>query len=312
MKRGLRIGVLAFCACIASARFADALPLVLTSSEYIQELDKWQQFLESGPSKTKTEQPSKPDEWIVRASAGDYHVATDFLDDIDSPDGAKRALTHIEALLSAAIGSAESTSRKSARSTAENILSRSEFFSVRAPGIKESYVDRITQMLLHFFEKLFGKAIQNATAIRAFVTVLTWSLLLAGVSILFFWIFRALKALSSPELGLEGLPDVEFVSAKAPESWLADARNAAANGQYRLAICLAYWTAIAGLERGGAWRPDRARTPREYLRNASDAPFLPVLRALTRDFERTWYANQPATAAAFDDCLLRLKELGWQ
>jgi hypothetical protein len=172
-------------------------------------------------------------------------------------------------------------------------------------------MDRATAWLIKTIEKVFGKAVENASAIRTFVTIVTWTILLGAASLLFFWLFRTFQALSTPELALEGRP-AEFVSAKPAETWLAEARHAAASGHYRLAICLAYWAGIAGLERAGAWRPDCARTPREYLRHAADAPFLPTLRSLTRDFERTWYANQPASAADVDAALLRVKELGWQ
>ena len=279
--------------------------------QYEQELGKWQSYIESHGDGARPEKPPVPTEWIVESSAGDYHVATDFLYDLTNDEASKLALERIKALRAASISASQPSGRMAARAEATRILSQREFRSVHMPGIKESLSDRLTQFLIHLAEKLFGKAVQNAAAVRTFVTVLTWVLLLGGVSIFCFWLFRMLRGLATQELELEGSPP-EFVSSKSPEAWLADAHKAAAHGEYRLAICLAYWAGIAGLERKGAWPPDRARTPREYLRNAVDAPFLPLLRLLTKDFEQTWYAGQIVTDADFESYVSRVKELGWQ
>lgn len=295
------------------AQIVDVRPLVLTSSEYLHELHKWQQYIKASQQhpEARPPRPDLPLEWTVKTPTATYHVSTDFLESLNHPADLQRALDHLHILREAATASLAASTRGSARKTADSILNRWEFHGVQTPGVKESLRDRIDQMLIHFFQRLFGKAVENASAIRTFVTLLTWGLLLSGAAIIFFWIFRALRAFSSPPLALEGQPP-EYISSKSAESWLAEARHAAADGQYRLAIALAYWAAIAGLERAGAWRPDRARTPREYLRHSANATFLPVLRSLTTVFERTWYANQPATAVEFEDCLSRVKELGWQ
>ena len=283
----------------------------LTSEQYLGDLDHFQKYVESLDTAHPAESPYIPDEWIIDAQGREYHVSTNFLRNLKERDDREEALAQIKALKEGVTGALQPAGKKSARNTADTILKRREFRGVRTPGKKESWIDRATQWLIHAIEKFFGKAIENAAAIRTFVTVLTWALLLAAASLVFFWLFRTLRALSTPEMRLEGRP-AEYVSSKPAETWLAEARAAAAKGEFRLAIGLAYWAGIAGLERAGAWRPDRARTPREYLRQAGDAAFLPTLRSLTRDFERVWYANQPATPADFDSALLRVKELGWQ
>lgn len=89
-------------------------------------------------------------------------------------------------------------------------------------------------------------------------------------------------------------------SARDWQLWLEDARGAAAQGAWRDAIHLIYWASISRLESLGLWPADRARTPREYLalltqENAHHAD----LKALTRSFERTWYAGRPAAEADF-------------
>jgi hypothetical protein len=89
-------------------------------------------------------------------------------------------------------------------------------------------------------------------------------------------------------------------SARDWQLWLEDAGKAAAQGAWRDGIHFLYWASIARLESGGLWPADRARTPREYLalltgKNAQRAD----LAALTRSFERTWYAGRPAAEADF-------------
>ena len=314
MKRWLWMAGLLLClVCAAVAQKVDVTvgPAHVTPEQYVAQLDAFQKYIESKDTAHPLESPYIPDEWVIDTQGRAYHVSTDFLRNLNEGEDREGALAHIRELREDMAASLQTGERKSARRTAEAILARREYRGVRVPGKKESWIDRGTQWLIHALEKFFGKAIENAAAIRTFVTVLTWVLLLGAASLVFFWLFRTLRVLSTPEIGLEGKP-VEYVSSKTAEAWLAEARTAGANGEYRLAIGLAYWAGIAGLERAGAWRPDRARTPRAYLRHAADKPFLPTLRSLTREFERVWYANQPATASDFDSALLRVKELGWQ
>jgi hypothetical protein len=101
------------------------------------------------------------------------------------------------------------------------------------------------------------------------------------------------------------------VSAKEWAIWLAEARAAAANREWRDAIHLAYWAGISFLERQGMWKPDRARTPREYLRLlSSSSEHRETLTALTRIFELAWYANRGASERTFSQTLEELEKLG--
>jgi hypothetical protein len=101
------------------------------------------------------------------------------------------------------------------------------------------------------------------------------------------------------------------VSAKEWAIWLAEARDAAAKGEWRDAIHLAYWAGISFLERQGMWKPDRARTPREYLRLlSSTSEYRETLTALTRIFELAWYANRGASERTFSQTLEELEKLG--
>ena len=100
-------------------------------------------------------------------------------------------------------------------------------------------------------------------------------------------------------------------SARDWQLWLEDARKAAAQGAWRDGIHFLYWASISRLESGGLWPADRARTPREYLallsgKNAQRAD----LAALTRSFERTWYAGRPAAEADFHQAEQVAAQLG--
>jgi hypothetical protein len=89
-------------------------------------------------------------------------------------------------------------------------------------------------------------------------------------------------------------------SARDWQLWLADAGKAADQGAWRDAIHFLYWASISRLESGGLWPADRARTPREYLALlAGQSPQRTELAALTRSFERTWYAGRPAAEADY-------------
>jgi len=124
---------------------------------------------------------------------------------------------------------------------------------------------------------------------------LIWGLFLAvatGLAIVLIrmerrWRFRLVPMSDGPA------PDA--ASARDWQMWMADARGAAAAGQWREAIHFLYWAAISRLESKRLWPADRARTAREYLAMvASDDPRRDSLAALTRSFERTWYGGWEA------------------
>jgi len=92
---------------------------------------------------------------------------------------------------------------------------------------------------------------------------------------------------------------------------LAEAREKATLGQWREAIHLGFWAAVSRLESDGVWRPDKARTPREYLNaiptaNESRTPFA----AVTKTFEAAWYGGRPASAGEFEGFMSELEKLG--
>jgi hypothetical protein len=78
-------------------------------------------------------------------------------------------------------------------------------------------------------------------------------------------------------------PAAGAASARDWQLWLADARRAAAAGQWREAIHFVYWATISRLESKRLWPADRAEDPRRA-----------GLATLTGNFERTWYGGRAA------------------
>jgi hypothetical protein len=131
----------------------------------------------------------------------------------------------------------------------------------------------------------------------------------AAATLLLLWTIRRLRR---PQ---EELPEREIIpfapSARSWRAWLADARTQAQKEDWRNAIHLAYWAGISYLEEHGAWKPNRARTPREYLRLIGKAAAqYPVLAALTRKLEIVWYGYGTAAEADFHEALGQLEKLG--
>jgi hypothetical protein len=189
------------------------------------------------------------------------------------------------------------------RARLSSILARPEFHDVHGPGL----IDRIKEKIYAFLFRLLERAFRSS-AIPTIGKVLVYGLAGLAVLALGLWVYRTLRAGAAVESILpEDLP----VSAKEWSLWMAEAREASARGQWRDAVHLAYWAGISFLEARGTWRPDRARTPREYLRLLpSYSEFQAPLAALTRGFEVVWYGYREADATAFSQTLQELEKLG--
>ena len=118
-------------------------------------------------------------------------------------------------------------------------------------------------------------------------------------------------------------PSVEavFPPGKHWRDWTREASTAAAGGDYRAALHSAYWAGVYRLAELGAWKLDRARTPREYLRMIGEqaqselAEQNPVgrelaLKDLTQGMEASWYGFLPATQQDYDKAVAHLETLG--
>ena len=190
-----------------------------------------------------------------------------------------------------------------AHSRLNQILARSEFGSVHGPTWLDRLKARIASWLYRLLSHTFG-----SSAVPTVGKVFVWTLVAIAVVLLAFFLYRALKANSAlPSVVPQGMA----VSAKEWRLWMLEAHAAAAEGRWRDAVHLAYWAGISFLEAGGMWRPDKARTPREYLRLLPAASEHRVqLSSLTRTLELTWYGNEAAGPETFSQTVTLLEALG--
>jgi len=183
------------------------------------------------------------------------------------------------------------------------ILARREFHAVRGP----SWLDRLKQRIAEWVLAVAG-TILGSSSFPTVASAVVFGLILLAMLVTAAWVYRALAG--GPQPIVAGpVP----VSAKEWTVWLREAREAAAAGHWQDAVRLAYWAGISSLESQGIWPPDRARTPREYLRLLPGAStHRPALSSLTGTFERVWYGNRGANAETFRETVAALQELGCQ
>lgn len=193
----------------------------------------------------------------------------------------------------------------SSRQKLDEILARHEFRNVHGPGLKEALLARLYRWL----GRLLGRIKLGRGGAFNVLQVIVYLLVAAALFILVLWTVRRLRRKE------EDVPPREIIpfspSARSWRAWLADARQQAEKQDWRNAIHLAYWAGISFLESGGAWKPNRARTPREYLRLLSTRnPNHRPLWTLTKQFEVVWYGDRPAVEQDFQNTLGQLEKMG--
>jgi len=297
-------------ACRADA--AEGRPL--SAAEYRAELDRLSSATDELDSSGRpTPQPldELPGSWNVRTERGDFEISAEGLRrDVRRYDADKNVTTasairrRIQSLRESLDGYEKPPADVSTqRADLNSILARPEFSDVRGP----TWVDRLKEWLLGFLlrglRRLFG-----SVAIPTVGKYFVYGLMAVAVLALIWLVYRNIV------WGTDFKPVTPVdmpVSVKEWAVWLAEARAMAAQGKWRDAIHLGYWAGISFLERQGAWKPDRARTPREYLRLLSSASeYRETLTSLTRIFELAWYAKRDASERAFSQTLAELEKLG--
>jgi len=193
-------------------------------------------------------------------------------------------------------GNSSGSGAAAQREALKHILAAKEYqYAVSQPTLW----DRIREKFSLWIDKTFGALADLAPKAKWFGRAIQ-----IGVVLLFCiglaWILISLER--QGRLAVHFRPEVGegAASARDWQLWLKDARQAAGQGEWRDAIHLIYWASISRLESNGQWPADRARTPREYLALlGEDSSQRPSLTALTRSFERTWYAGQDAVESDF-------------
>lgn len=185
----------------------------------------------------------------------------------------------------------------------DEILARHEFRDLQGESWYDRWKAAVQRWLAHLLERIVF-----STAFPMVSQIIIWGLLGIALAVAAFWVIRNYRQ-SNIYTKFTGSPDA--ISAKPWRDWQAEAEAAATEGRWREAVHLSYWAGISFLESQGLWRPDRARTPREYLRllPAGDA-HGDSLQQLTRGFEQVWYGNETATAETFAGTSALLEQLG--
>jgi hypothetical protein len=160
-----------------------------------------------------------------------------------------------------------------------------------------------------FLEKFLSRVFKDPSRVVLGAKIVAWSLCIAAGGFILWVISRWVFQKRPAEAVREVIPFAP--SARSWRSWLAEARAAAARGELREAVHAAYWATISHLESSGAWRPDRARTPREYLRLVAPAnPAHPLLAGITHEFEVIWYGNRPPAFSEWESFLAKVERIG--
>jgi len=287
----------------------------ISAAEFAAQLDYWLSVVETlKPGDPLPERPVPP-EWRVRLGENQEAVLeTGWLADgltvirsnpKQSEDFRERVRGRLEALHAEASGLLEEggVDVNQAKGTLAEILSRQEFSAVRGPTWLDNLRLRINRWIYDLLDRLFGRVAPSEFTGE----VLLWLVIAVLVSILAVGLKRMLLR---PARTLE--PETEAPPPGRSWSQLTrDAAAAAARGDFRRAVLLAYWAAIHRLESLGVWTVERSRTPREYLRllPPRDAK-RQALTAMTRRFEAVWYGGQPAGASDFQEIITHGEQLG--
>jgi hypothetical protein len=257
-----------------------------------------------------------PDQVIVTGSSGEVNVNYKSLKDdlaafsLASPEKRPALLGKIQNYVRALNQAAAAYEKpgadlSQAHGKLGQILSRHEFNKVKGPSAKDALLARVYRWLSRILRKFRISKGSQFDWLQLFIYLLVG----AAVTLLLVWTIRRLRRPT------EELRDREIIpfapSARSWRTWLAEARALAAQQDWRNAIHLAYWAGISYLEEHGAWKPNRARTPREYLRLiGTRAAQYPVLAALTRKLEFVWYGYGAAQESDFAETLGQLEQLG--
>jgi hypothetical protein len=302
-----------------AAAFTLVLPVhaaTLSPTEYRQQLHDFGarlDQLQDHPEQAAKLETDVPDHVSVSDGSSEYSVSYEWLrhqlKQFEHAETKSRSvfLQHIRDRLTslerAAEGYEAQASPPSDRQKLEQILARREFKKAHGPNWWDILWDKIQHWFARFFERhpLYGNG-------NDIFQILVYAAVAVAFSMFAIWLKRRL-AHRREDVSREIIPFAP--SAKGWGSWLAEARASAHRRDWRNAVHLAYWAGISFLEEHGAWKPDRARTPREYLRIlGTRKPQYPTLSALTRNFEVIWYGRRDAHAADFNEALQQLEKLG--
>jgi Domain of unknown function (DUF4129) len=302
----------------------------LTLAQYESKLDGLANAfsdLAEHPSGADALRQSLPSEWVVDTGQEKYEVSTAWIADAlkvsgKSPKDQKEIWKGAAARLKSMRAEAEGLknagaegNRADAKARLQKILQWREFNqATKGQSWWSEMWDQIWRWIDWLLDHTIGRLLGNGAA----RTVALWVLIGAVFLFAALWIVRGMRTM----VRTEGLSvDAVFPPGKHWRDWTREASAAASRGDYRAALHSAYWAGVYRLAELGAWKLDRARTPREYLRmigeQAQDelAEQNPVgremaLKDLTHGMEASWYGFLPATQQDYDKAVAHLETLG--
>jgi hypothetical protein len=293
-------------------------PSSLSIPAYKTELERVQsesRKLAVQPQTAEELRMSLPESWNVSEGDRQVEVSTAFMRDALSdfqkvpPDKKRALLDQLDRRLAAMRDQAASfvepgKDEKAMRARLDEILSAREFRFIRPPSVWEIWRDKVIAWL----DRWIRRASNKVPDVPGFGRTMVWVVIGLAACVLAVWLYRTARQRPF-ERTREIIPFAS--SSKSWQTWMAEANDAAAEGDWRNAVHLAYWAAVSYLESGGAWPPDRARTPREYLRALTPShPAKDAFTVLTRRFEAIWYGGRAAGPAEFRATRMELEELG--
>jgi uncharacterized protein DUF4129 len=322
-------GFLPFVAGFGSAAHAtpqSPVPQEYNPVSFTQELQRLKSGLDAAGKSAETLRAYRealPKAWPVNTGGHRFEVPTDALVSRleraeKQPAARQKQLDQARAYLDSlaqetdSISAQSPSSTEAARPKLNAILARSEYKHERRESWYERIRNRIEDILSEALDRIFGKIGGE----KSLGYALLWMGVAGAAILIAYWVFRNwFRSAKAAELalGMVSTPSLSW------QEWIFGAREAAGRGDYRMAVHCAYWAGIARLQDVGALAPDRAKTPREYLRALAKSKLVPpegiaarnqALGDLTARLEKTWYGYHAATEADFRDSLARLEALG--
>ena len=282
--------------------------------QYISELDELSTLATKAVNDNSAAQAALNNfrgDWVVTDSGQSFTIPTGWLTDQfeklqKDPTAALRdaVLERLSVMKANAQAFQQSPSEATtAHGALTKILARSEFHQVHGATWWDRLKYRIELWIFRQLSRFFGSS--SAPVVGH---ILVWALVGLAVLALAYFLLRTMRQ----NVRLESImPEVLPVSAKQWRVWMKEAHAAAAQARWRDAVHLAYWAGISFLEESGMWRPDQARTPREYLRLLpADSEHRSALKNMTRRLEVTWYGNETAGPETFSETVANLEALG--
>ena len=294
----------------------------ITLGEYRQELsriDRQLKALVEHPEEATALRQSIPPQWEVKASSGSFYIDNQELQHkldryADTPADRGEVLPELEFRIEAQLEGAEAFEHPAdatARDKLETILQGREYRKLsRTQSPLEILKDRVLNWAIRLLSGLFRIAGAHPRVSLIFLWTTIGSVILGFIV----WLYLLLRRSRREEYFYPRDDGRLFPSSKPWQQWLRESHSAAERGDWRDAVHLAYWCSISYLESTGVWKPDRARTPREYLRSfkpqTGAAGRREPLEALTRRFESVWYAQHAASSEDFQFSLAQLEKIG--